>query len=460
MVAMLSTNHDTQAHLAELAEYVAIPSISRDASLETMTEAANWLVGQLDFADAYVDATAGHPVVRGQWIQDPSAPTILVYGHYDVQPTGDLAEWITPPFELTIDGDVMRGRGCTDDKGPVFIVLKVAQAFMAQEGRLPLNIKFLFEGEEEIGSEHLEKYVREHAKELACDLVISADGAMWRPSEPSLSLMSKGLVTLSVEVHGANDDLHSGRFGGTVANPLHGLAQIIASLHTPEGAVAVDGFYDGIKPLSDERRRELAEVSFDDEQWRGQLGVPELFGEPGYSTIERLWERPTLEVNGMEGGGKYTVIPHVAAAHISCRLVPGQDPAHVLAAVVAHLERQSAPGLTVKVLPDEAMVPAYTISADHPAIRAATEALARTYPGEKVLLACIAGTLPATALFESALGAKTLFFSFSTSDEKLHAPNEFMRIRRLGEGMQAWEQLWRLLADGPHRLEKVTFFND
>ncbi|HUY16727.1 MAG TPA: M20/M25/M40 family metallo-hydrolase [Acidimicrobiales bacterium] len=457
---MLSTRYDTEAHLAELAEYVAIPSISRDASLETMTEAANWLVRQLGFANAYVDATAGHPVVRGQWLEDPSAPTILVYGHYDVQPTGDLAEWITPPFELTVDGDVMRGRGCTDDKGPVFIVLKVAQAFIAQEGRLPLNIKFLFEGEEEVGSTHLEEYVREHARELACDLVISADGAMWRPSEPSLSLMSKGLVTLSVEVHGAHDDLHSGRFGGTVANPLHGLAQIVASLHTPEGAIAVEGFYDGIKPLSDERRRELADVSFDETQWRDQLGVPELFGEPGFSTIERLWERPTLEVNGMEGGGKYTVIPHVAVAHLSCRLVPGQDPAHVLAAVVAHLERQGVPGLTIKVLPDEAIVPAYTISADHPAIRAAAEALAGTYPGEKVLLACIAGTLPATALFESALGAKTLFFSFSTSDEKLHAPNEFMRIRRLGEGMKAWEQLWRLLADGPHRLERVNFFND
>jgi len=457
---MLSTKHDTQAYLEELAEYVAIPSISRDASLETMTEAANWLVRQLDFAGAYVDATKGHPVVRGEWLGDPSAPTILVYGHYDVQPTGDLAEWITPPFELTVDGDVMRGRGCTDDKGPVFIVLKVAQAFMNQEGGLPLNIKFLFEGEEEIGSTHLEEYVREHAKELSCDLVISADGAMWRPSEPSLSLMSKGLVTLSVEVHGANDDLHSGRFGGTVANPLHGLAQIVASLHTPEGTIAVEGFYDGIATLSDERRRELAAVVFDDDQWRDQLGVPELFGEPGFSTIERLWERPTLEVNGMEGGGKYTVIPHVAAAHISCRLVPGQDPARVLAAVVAHLEGQKLPGLTIKVLPDEAVVPAYTISADHPAIRAATEALAGTYPGEKVLLACIAGTLPATALFESALGAKTLFFSFSTSDEKLHAPNEFMRIRRLGEGMQAWEQLWRLLADGPHRLEKVSFFND
>lgn len=457
---MLSTNPDTQQYLDELAEYVAIPSISRDATSDVMTDAASWLVRQLVFANAYVDETAGHPVVRGEWIADPYAPTILVYGHYDVQPTGDLAEWITPPFELSIDGDVMRGRGCTDDKGPVYIVLKVAQAFMEQEGKLPLNVKFLFEGEEEIGSPHLDVYVRAHAKELACDLVISADGAMWRASEPSLSLMSKGLVTLSVEVHGANDDLHSGRFGGTVANPIHGLAQIVTSLHTPEGAVAVEGFYDGVTPLSDGRRSELRAVSFDEEQYREQLGVTEVFGEPGYSTIERLWERPTLEVNGIEGGGKYTVIPHVAKAHISCRLVPGQDPSHVLSSIITHLERQPAPGLTVKILPDAAKVPAYTIDANHPAVRAATEALASVYPGEKVLLACIAGTLPATALFESELGAKTLFFSFSTADEKLHAPNEFMRIRRLGEGMRAWEQLWRLLAEGPHRLEKVSVAND
>jgi acetylornithine deacetylase/succinyl-diaminopimelate desuccinylase-like protein len=452
---MLSIDEDDQRYVDELTAYVSIPSISRDASPEVMAAAADWLVDQLAFANGRVEATAGHPVVRAEWIADPSAPTILVYGHYDVQPTGDLAEWITPPFELVVDGDVMRGRGCTDDKGPVYIVLKVAQYFVSQEGRLPLNVKFLFEGEEEIGSPHLDQYVREHAEELACDLVISADGAMWRASEPSLSLMSKGLVTFSVEVRGANDDLHSGRFGGTVANPLHGLAQIVASLHTPEGAVSVEGFYDGVVPISEHRRGELRAVSFDVEQYCRQLGIDEVFGEPGYTTIERLWERPTLEVNGIEGGGKYTVIPHVARAHISCRLVPGQDPGHVLDAIRAHIERQVTPGLVVEVRSDEGGVAAYTISADHPAVRAASAALAEVYPGQEVLLACIAGTLPATALFESALGAKTLFFSFSTADEKLHAPNEFMRIQRLREGMRAWELLWRLLADGPHRLAKV-----
>lgn len=449
---MLSIDDVDDRYLSELAGYVAIPSVSRDASPEVMHRAANWLVGQLAFANAYLDETNGHPVVRGEWTGRPDAPTVLVYGHYDVQPTGDLAEWTTPPFELVVDGDVMRGRGCTDDKGPVYVVLKVAQAFMEQEGTLPLNVKFLFEGEEEIGSPHLPEYVWSHAGDLSCDLVISADGAMWRPSEPSLSLMSKGLVTCTVEVRGAADDLHSGRFGGTVANPLHGLVEILASLHASDGSVAVPGFYDGIPALSEARREEMRKVSFDVAAYCENLGIAEVYGESGYSTIERLWERPTLEVNGIEGGGKYTVIPHVARGHVSCRLVPGQDPVNVAAVIASFVESRATPGLNVRVVSDDVGVPAYTIPADHPAIRAAVAALEMVYPGEEVLLACIAGTLPATALFERALGVKTLFFSFSTADEKLHAPNEFMRIRRLREGMRAWEQLWYLLANGPHRL--------
>jgi acetylornithine deacetylase/succinyl-diaminopimelate desuccinylase-like protein len=455
MVDMLSFDQTDDQYVAELAGYVAIPSVSRDASPETMRAAADWLVAQLGFADARVEETEGHPVVRGEWLGAPGAPTILVYGHFDVQPTGDLAEWLTPPFELVVDGDVIRGRGTTDDKGPVFVVLKVAQAFMAQEGKLPLNVKFLFEGEEEIGSPHLPSYVEHHARQLAADLVISADGAMWRPSEPSLSLASKGLVSMDIELTGADDDLHSGRYGGTVANPLHALVQILATLHTDDGAVAVDGFYDGIPELSAERRQELAAVPFSDEEWAERLGLDELHGEPGFATIERLWERPTLEITGLKGGGKYSIIPHLGTAHISCRLVPGQDPEAVINSVVEHVAKQRVPGVRATVVVDEARIPAYTIPASHPAIPAATSALEAVYPGEEVLLACIAGTLPATALFERVLGAKTLFFSFSTSDERLHAPNEYMRTRRLREGMQAWELLWRLLAEGRHRLAKV-----
>jgi acetylornithine deacetylase/succinyl-diaminopimelate desuccinylase-like protein len=451
---MLSFEPGDDAYLAELAEYVAVPSISRDASAETMRAAAEWLAGQLGFAGGRVVAFEGHPVVTGAWLGAPGAPTVLVYGHYDVQPTGSLDEWLSSPFELTRDGEVVRGRGASDDKGPVYIVLKTAQAFMAQEGRLPLNVKFLFEGEEEIGSPHLDAFLAAHAAELAADLVISADGAMWRADEPSVAVMSKGLAALDIIVSGAGSDLHSGRYGGTVANPLHVLADILASLHRPDGKVAVEGFYDGIPALGAQRRRELAEVPFDEAAYLAGLGLTEAFGEPGFTTLERLWERPTLEINGVRGGGKYTVIPHVAVANLSCRLVPGQDPDAVLASIQAHVAAHVAAsvaarpgsGVRVEVRADDARVPAYTIPAAHPAIRAAAAALEAVYPGQPVLLTCIPGTLPASALFERLLGVKTLFFSFSTADEKLHAPNEYLRIRRLREGMRAWEHLWRLLA--------------
>ena len=446
MVVMLSFNPGDSAYLAELAEFVAVPSISRDASSATMLAAAQWLAGQLTWAGGRVVPSEGHPAVMGEWLGAPGAPTVLVYGHYDVQPTGSEAEWLTPPFELTVDGDVVRGRGASDDKGPVYIVLKTAQAFWAQEGRLPLNVKFLFEGEEEIGSPHLPDFLAAHAAELAADLVISADGAMWRPDEPSVAVKSKGLVAVDIIVEGASTDLHSGRYGGTVANPLHALADILASLHRPDGKVAVAGFYDGIPELTPRRRRELADIDFDVTRYLADLGLTEPHGEPGFTTLERLWERPTLEVNGVHGGGKYTVIPHVAVANVSCRLVPGQDPDAVLEAVTAHVAARPAPGVRVQVHAEDSGVPAYTIPADHPAIRAATAALEAVYPGQKVLQAAIPGTLPAAALFEQLLGLKTLFFSFSTADEKLHAPNEYLRIRRLREGMRAWEHLWRQLA--------------
>jgi acetylornithine deacetylase/succinyl-diaminopimelate desuccinylase-like protein len=433
-------------YLSELSEFVAVPSVSRDASRDTMLAAARWLAGQLFFAAGRVVETGGHPAVLGEWLGAAAAPTILVYGHYDVQPTGAESEWTTPPFELSVDGDIIRGRGVTDDKGPVFLVVKVAQAFMAQEGGLPLNVKFLFEGEEEIGSPHLPQFVAANARELAADLVVSADGGMWRPSEPSLTLASKGLVSMDIVVHGARSDLHSGRYGGAIANPVHALSSILASLHDSDGAVAVAGFYDGIGDLTAQRSREIAAVPFDAAGFLRDLGLAQGHGEPGFTVLERLWERPTLEVNGVMGGGKYTVIPHIAVGHVSCRLVPGQDPDAVIEAIAAHVRMLELPGVRVEVRADDARVPAYTIPASHPAISAATAALQVVYPGQPVLLTCMGGTLPATVMFERELGAKTLFFSFSIADEKLHAPDEFFRIRRLREGMRAWEALWRLLA--------------
>ena len=344
-----SEGPSSQTQVAELAQWVSIASVSRDATAATMREAAQWLATRLDVVGGRVEDTAGHPVVRGEWLGAPGAPTVLVYGHYDVQPTGDLAEWTSPPFELTVDGEVLRGRGVSDDKGPVYLVVSLLRSLLEREGRLPLNVKLLIEGEEEIGSPHLPAYLCEHAGELAADLVISADGAMWRPSEPSLSTASKGLATLTVQVTGATDDLHSGRYGGTVANPAHALVQLLAGLHHADGSVAVPGFYDGIPPLSDSRRSQIADVDFDDDAYTAALGLDEVFGEPGYSTLERLWERPTLEVNGIMAGGKYTVVPHLATGHISCRLVPGQQPDHVLDAIRAHLLAERPPGVRVEV---------------------------------------------------------------------------------------------------------------
>jgi acetylornithine deacetylase/succinyl-diaminopimelate desuccinylase-like protein len=438
---------EPESYLPELAEFVAIPSVSRESDPRHMRAAAQWLADQIAFAGGRILPTDGNPVVAGEWAGAPGAPTVLVYGHYDVQPTGSLQEWRTPPFELTVADGKAYGRGATDDKGPILVVLKTAQAYMKQFGSLPLNVKFLFEGEEEIGSPNLPAFLRANAGQFAADLVISADGAQWRASEPSVSVASKGLLALDIEVTGANRDLHSGRYGGTVQNPVHALAQLLASLHTPDGRIAVPGFYDAVPELSAPERAEIAAVPFDDAAYAAELGVPGLHGEPGYSTLERLWMRPTLEINGITGGGPYTVIPHVASAHVTCRLVPGQRPADVLAAIRNHLASIATPGVRVEVAAEKGGAAAYTIDPRHPAVVAARAALGAVYPGEEVILARIGGTLPGTVLFEEVLDAKTLFFSFSIADEMLHAPNEFIRVRRLGEGMRAWSQLWQLLSE-------------
>jgi acetylornithine deacetylase/succinyl-diaminopimelate desuccinylase-like protein len=438
---------EPEQYLPELAEFVAIPSVSRDSNPPDMRAAAQWLAGQISFAGGRLLETDGNPVVTGEWLGAPGAPTVLVYGHYDVQPTGSLEEWRTPPFELTVADGKAFGRGATDDKGPILVVLKTAQAFMEQFGGLPLNVKFLFEGEEEIGSPNLPAFLRKNAGQFAADLVISADGAQWRPTEPSVSIASKGLLALDIRVSGPNRDLHSGRYGGTVQNPIHALAGLLAGLHSPDGRVAVPGFYDGVADLSDAERAEIAAISFDDAAYAAEIGVPGLHGEPGHSTLERLFMRPTLEVNGITGGGPYTVIPHVASAHVTCRLVPGQEPPAVLEAIRDHLASATPPGVTVEVIAEKGGATAYTIDPRHPAVAAARSALATVYPGEDVIHARIGGTLPGTVLFEEVLDAKTLFFSFSIADEFLHAPNEFLRVRRLGEGMRAWSLLWRQLSE-------------
>jgi acetylornithine deacetylase/succinyl-diaminopimelate desuccinylase-like protein len=433
--------------VAGLAAFLEIPSVSSDAARRgEMRRAAEWVAGRLAFAGGRVVETDGHPVVLAEWLGAPDAPTILVYGHYDVQPPGDESEWETPPFAPSIRDGRIYARGATDDKGPVHVALETARSLHAREGALPLNVRFLIEGEEEIGSPSLGPFLERHRDELAADLVVSADGAMWRASEPSIAIAAKGLLALDLVVTGPASDLHSGRHGGAVLNPNHALARIVASLHDDDGRVAVAGFYDEVSPLPSADREALARIPFDEDAYRAEVGSPALHGEPGFTTLERLWTRPTLEVNELRGGAAFTVIPRSAAAHLTCRLVPEQRPETVLAAIATHVARVTPAGVEARVEARHGAVPAYAIPAEHTAVRAGVRALRTVYPEREPLLVRIGGTLPAATLFERVLGAKTLLFSFSTADEQLHAPNEFFRLSRLDEGIAAWTELWRLLA--------------
>src|SRR5207248_2865174 len=347
---------------SDLLELLAIPSISSDVERGAdMLRAAEWIAERLAFANGRVVETGGHPAVLADWLGAPGAPTILVYGHYDVQPPGDEHAWTTPPFAPDIRDGRIYARGATDDKGPVHIALETARRLHAHDGALPLNVRFLIEGEEEIGSPSLGPFLADNREALACDLVVSADGAMWRPSEPSIAIAAKGLVALDLIVDGPVSDLHSGRHGGAVLNPNHALAAIVASLHDAEGRVAVPGFYDDVVPLGD-----LSLLWFDEEAYRVEVGVPELHGEPGYTTLERLWARPTLEVNELRGGGAFTVIPRSARAHLTCRLVPEQRPERIVDVIAAHVARAAPAAVRARVEARPGAVPAYAIGAGHP----------------------------------------------------------------------------------------------
>jgi len=373
-----------------------------------------------------------------------------VYGHYDVQPPDPLEKWTTPPFEPTVRDGRLYARGVSDDKGPLLIAIKTARAFFAADGRLPINVKFVIEGEEEIGSPNLEAFVATHRDMLAADVVLSADGAMWRIDEPSLTVSNRGLCGLELTLTAATKDLHSGRHGGAVANPLHAMAELIASLHDPKGRVAVAGFYDRVRELGREERDAIARLPFDEARYVDSIGAPAPFGEPGYTTLERLWTRPTLEVNGMWGGyqgpGQKTVIPSEAHAKITCRLVPDQRPDEILTLVTRHLEETLPPGTRLSITPREHGTPAASIAPDHFALKAAGDALRQVY-GVDPLVVRMGGTVPVAEIFKRLMGLDTVYFSFSTADEDFHAPNEFFRINRLHEGLEAWARLLAILGE-------------
>ena len=448
----LKSQHDRI--LSELIEFAAIPSVSTDpAHAADMAAAAQWVATALAAAGPLAVRTiptAGNPVVYGEWLGAPGKMTVLVYGHYDVQPEDPVEKWQSPPFTPTIRDGRLYARGVSDDKGPMLIPIKVAEAFFAVNGALPINVKFMLEGEEEIGSRHLEGFIEQHTDLLACDFVLSADGAMWRINEPSLTVSSRGLAGLELTLTAAGKDLHSGRHGGSVANPLHAMARLIASLHDANDRVTVDGFYDTVRELPPEERAAIAALPFNEATYLAEVGAPAAVGEQGYTTLERQWTRPTLEVNGMWGGyegpGQKTVIPCEAHAKITCRLVPDQNPDEIVALVARHLEAHVPPGTRLSVaLSDHGARPAH-IATDHFALKAADAALHAVY-GVRPLIVRMGGTVPISELFQRHMGLDTVFFSFSTADEDYHAPNEFFRVHRLHEGLEAWARCWTLLGE-------------
>jgi acetylornithine deacetylase/succinyl-diaminopimelate desuccinylase-like protein len=443
------------AILDTLCRFAAIPSVSTDpAHAADMADAAAFLAAHLrdvGMRDVAIRPTAGHPVVTANWLGAPGKPTILVYGHYDVQPPDPLDQWLSPPFTPTVRDGRLYGRGVSDDKGPMIAAVAGMAAFLATTGALPVNVKLLFEGEEEMGSAHLAAFVAAHAAELAADFVLSADGAMWRVDLPTVTVGSRGLCALELTVSGAARDLHSGRHGGAVANPLQAISRLLASLHRPDGAVAVAGFYDPVREPSEARRRAIAAIPFDEAAYLASLGAPCGVGEAGWTLLERNWLRPTLELNGVWGGytgaGTKTVIPSRARAKITCRLVADQEPAAILAAIEAHLQAHCPPGVTLEVTREPGGALPVDVPPDHPGLRLAMRVLRELY-GQEVLPVRMGATIPIGAIFRHRLGLETVFFSFSTADEDYHAPNEFFRIDRLRDGARGWIRYLELLGEG------------
>jgi len=432
----------------ELLDFLRIPSISAlPERADDVRQAAQWVADRLTAAgldNIQILPTGGHPVVYADWLHAPGRPTIMIYGHFDVQPADPLALWGSPPFEPVIHDDRVYARGASDDKGNMLIPILAVEALLQSEGAMPVNVKFFLEGQEEIGSPQLPAFIAERRDLLACDLVVSADGGQYDETHPALLVSSKGLGGVQIDVRGARTDLHSGVYGGAVANPIHALTHIIDSMRDTEGKILVEGFYDKVAPLSTEDRAAIAAVPFDEAALRGQVGVDALVAEPGYTPQEHMAARPTLEVNGIWGGfqgeGTKTVLPAEAHAKITCRLVPDQDPATIRDLLAAHVARHAPPGVTVAVQPLPGAARPYYIPTDHWGSRAATAVLTEVY-GVEPYQSRTGGSIPVCELFLDTLGVYTVGFAFGLRDEQIHAPDEFFRLGSFRRGQRAYAGL-------------------
>ena len=438
----------------ELLDFLRIPSISAlPENAGDVRRAAEWLEHRLTAAGvdgARVLETGGHPVVYGEWMGAPGTPTVLLYGHFDVQPVDPLSLWETPPFEPTIRDGRIYARGATDDKGNLFLSILAVEALLKTAGKLPVNVKFLLEGQEEIGSPQLGAFLAAHKELFGCDVIVSADGGRLGEDPPALIIGTKGICALSIDVWGAKSDLHSGIYGGAVANPLHALVQVLGSMRGADGKILVDGFYDDVAPLSDADRERIAVAPFDETAYKEALGITDVFGEPGYSTLERAWARPTLEINGLWGGfqgeGMKTVLPAEAHAKVSCRLVADQDPQRVLAALTTHINAHTPPGVRVTVTPHPGSSRAYYVPAEHPGNRAAHAAVEDLLDKDPYY-ARLGGTVPVYELLQRELGAYAIAFGWGSNDEGQHAPNEFWRLKSFELGQRGYCILLEKLAE-------------
>jgi len=437
--AFISANQDR--FLAELLDFLRIPSISADpAYAGSVRKAAEWLAAKLQDAGldhVRLEETAGFPIVYGEKMVDPSAPTILVYGHYDVQPADPLDLWDSPPFEPVIKNEVIYARGSCDDKGQVLMHVKAFEAMLAS-GELSCNVKFMIEGEEEVGSDHLGIFVEANKELLKADVILISDTAIIANDIPSIDVGLRGLSYMEVSVQGPNRDLHSGVYGGAVANPINILCQMIASMHDEFNHITIPGFYDGVHELSAADRAAMAQTPFDLDAYQKDLGIQSVHGEKGYSTIERASIRPTLDVNGIWGGytgeGAKTVLPSMAYAKISMRLVPNQSSETITKLFTEHFKAIAPKGVKVTVKPHHGGE-AYIMPTDSIAYQAASEALAETF-GKDPVPTRGGGSIPIVALFEKELGIKSILMGFGLDSDAIHSPNEHYGLFNFYKGIE------------------------
>ncbi len=428
----------------ELIEFLKIPSISSQTEHDSDTiKAANWLVEHfkaVGIENVRLYETEGHPIVYAEWLEaGPEAPTVLIYGHYDVQPVDPLDLWDTPPFEPTIKNGKIYGRGTSDDKGQVFMHIKAVEAFMKTENKLPLNVKFLIEGEEEAGSNHLDDFIKNNTALLQCDTVLVSDTEWFADGLPSICYALRGIAFLEITVTGPNRDLHSGTFGGGVDNPLNVLGWLIAKLKDRYGRITIPGFYENVLPLTQEERDAFKKLPHNEEEYCKDLGIGQTYGEAGYTTLERVWARPSLDLNGMHGGytgeGAKTILPSYAKAKISMRLVPRQTHEEISQKTLEYLKEICPPTvkLDVEVLHGGNPV---LMPIDSRSIKVAMESLRDAFGTEPVFMR-EGGSIPIVGVFDEVLHAPTVLMGMGLPGDNIHSPNESFSVDNFYGGIKA-----------------------